>query len=73
MCKEMSVILVNMVVYPKKEELQKTEGQGGENAQGVADPPPKKKKLLSKECRILLGRPVVWIGLGGPNDKMGRG
>jgi hypothetical protein len=44
MCKEMSVILVNMVVYRKKEELQKTEGQGGENAQGVADPPPPPKK-----------------------------
>jgi hypothetical protein len=41
MCKEMLVIPVNRVVDMKK-IIGKMEGQGGGEAQGVADPPPKK-------------------------------
>jgi hypothetical protein len=37
MCKEMPVILVNRVV-DKKRIIGKLEGQGGVEAQGVADP-----------------------------------
>jgi hypothetical protein len=44
MCKELPVILVNMVVDPKR-IIGKMEGQGGE-AQGVADPPPPKKNFI---------------------------
>jgi hypothetical protein len=43
MCKEMPVILVNRVVA-KKIIIGKMEGQGGEEAQGVLNPPPKKKE-----------------------------
>jgi hypothetical protein len=42
MCKEMPVILVNKVVDPKRIIGKKMEGQGGGEAQGVADPPQKK-------------------------------
>jgi hypothetical protein len=38
MCKEMPVILVSRVVDPKKNNQKKMEGQGGGEAQGVADP-----------------------------------
>jgi hypothetical protein len=38
MCKEMPVILDNKVVDPKKNNRKKLEGQGGGEAQGVADP-----------------------------------
>jgi hypothetical protein len=38
MCNEMPAILVKMVV-DQKEESEKREGQGGGEAQGVADPP----------------------------------
>jgi hypothetical protein len=38
MCKEMPVIPVNRVVDPKR-IMGKMEGRGGEEAQGVADPP----------------------------------
>jgi hypothetical protein len=37
MCKEMPVITVNKVVDTKR-KIQKMEGQGGGEAQGVADP-----------------------------------
>jgi hypothetical protein len=40
MCKQMLVILVNRVVDPKR-IIGKMEGQGGGEAQGVADPPKK--------------------------------
>jgi hypothetical protein len=42
MYKEMLVIPVNRVVDPKR-IIGKMEGQGGGEAQRVADPPPKKK------------------------------
>jgi hypothetical protein len=45
MCKELPVILVNKVVDPKR-IIGKKEGQGGGEAQGVADPPPKINRLL---------------------------
>jgi hypothetical protein len=48
MCKEMLVILVNKVVDPKR-IIGKREGQGGGEAQGVADP--KKKDYLRFESR----------------------
>jgi hypothetical protein len=38
MCKEMPVIPVNKVVNPKRVIGTKMEGQGGGEAQGVADP-----------------------------------
>jgi hypothetical protein len=44
MCKELPVIPVNKVVDPKKNNRRKMEGQGGGEAQGVAD----QKKL----CRV---------------------
>jgi hypothetical protein len=44
MCKEMPVIPVNRVVDPKR--IIGMEGREGGEAQGVADPPPKKKCLL---------------------------
>jgi hypothetical protein len=37
MCKELPVILVNKVVDPKR-IIEKMEGRGGGDAQGVADP-----------------------------------
>jgi hypothetical protein len=37
MCKEMPIIPVSMVVDPKR-IISKMEGQGGGEAQGVADP-----------------------------------
>jgi hypothetical protein len=40
MCKEMPVIPINRVVDPKR-IIKKMEGQGGGEAQGVADPPKK--------------------------------
>jgi hypothetical protein len=43
MCKELPVILVNKVVGPKR-IIGKMEGQGGGEAQGVADP----KKYLTR-------------------------
>jgi hypothetical protein len=45
MCKEMPVILVNKVVDPKR-IIRKMEGQGGGQAQGFADPPPKKRRFF---------------------------
>jgi hypothetical protein len=42
MCKELPVFLVNKVVDPKR-IIKKMEGQGGGEAQGVADQ--KKKRL----------------------------
>jgi hypothetical protein len=44
MCKEMPVILVNRVVDPKR-IIKKMEGQGGGEAQGVADPPKRVLKM----------------------------
>jgi hypothetical protein len=38
MCKEMLVILVNLGGGPEKNNHKKLEGQGGGEAQGVADP-----------------------------------
>jgi hypothetical protein len=46
MCKEMLVIPVNKVVDPKRRIIGKMEGQGGGEAQGVADP--KKQKQTYK-------------------------
>jgi hypothetical protein len=46
MCKELPVILVNKVVDLKKEQSEKMEGQGGGEAQGVAEPKKNKKKLV---------------------------
>jgi hypothetical protein len=43
MCKEMQIIPVNRVVDPKR-TIEKMEGQGEGEAQGVADPPPPQKK-----------------------------
>jgi hypothetical protein len=45
MCKEMLVIPINRVVDPKR-IIGKMEGQGGEEAQGVAYPPPPPKTML---------------------------
>jgi hypothetical protein len=39
MCKELLVIPVKKVVDPKR-IIEKMEGRGGGEAQGVADPPP---------------------------------
>jgi hypothetical protein len=44
MCKELPVIPVNRVV-DKNIIIGKRESQGGEETQGVADPPPQKKKF----------------------------
>jgi hypothetical protein len=49
MCKELQVIPANKVVDPKK-ELEKMEGQGGGEAQGVADP----KKIITESPTFLL-------------------
>jgi hypothetical protein len=46
MCKELPGIPINKVVDPKR-IIRKMEGQGGEEAQGVADP--QKKNNLSRE------------------------
>jgi hypothetical protein len=43
--KEMPVIPVNRVVDPKR-IIGKMEGHGGEEAQGIADPPPPLKNTL---------------------------
>jgi hypothetical protein len=42
MCKEMPVIPVNKVVDPKR-IIEKMEGQGGGEAQGVANPPKRRR------------------------------
>jgi hypothetical protein len=57
MCKEMLVIPVNRVVDMKK-IIGKMEGQGGGEAQGVADPPPKKNRIQFKSVTI----PVLVAG-----------
>jgi hypothetical protein len=46
MCKDLPVIPVNWLADNKR-IIRKMEGQGGGEAQGVADPPPQKKK---KNC-----------------------
>jgi hypothetical protein len=43
MCKAISVITVDGVVDPKRIIGEKWKGLGGGEAQGVANPPPKKK------------------------------
>jgi hypothetical protein len=50
MRKELPVILVNKVVDLKR-IIGKMEGQGGGEAQGVADPP---KKLYKKTCSMAI-------------------
>jgi hypothetical protein len=45
MYKEMQVILVNKVMYLTRICNWKKEGRGGGEAQGVADPPPKKNRF----------------------------
>jgi hypothetical protein len=67
MCKEMQIIPVNRVVDPKR-TIEKMEGQGEGEAQGVADPPPKKKTNFGYTADILLSNIVLLSALA----KMGR-
>jgi hypothetical protein len=47
MCREMPVTPVDRVVDPKRIIGIKMEGRGRGEAQGVADPPPKKKNTIN--------------------------
>jgi hypothetical protein len=51
MCKEMPVIPVNKKVDPKKNNWKK-EGQGGGEAQGVADPPKSYTQTMCLSFRL---------------------
>jgi hypothetical protein len=61
MSKEMSVIPVNRVVDIKKNNWKKLKGQGGGEAQGVADTPPPKKK--SVKCQFQVSKNLFFFCL----------